>query len=236
MHSHLHTLSHTRSLTHTHVHANSHSHTHTHTHTHTHRPQTWKGDVLTTRKNREKGAEPDASTTVSKELTNQASFQIHSDDESGTTKRRNPPTRKTSMANAFHNLKLLVNPNKKDISEHMSLAGIDDHSRQRKMSAVTPGLSVPQLGKDFRWTHPSQYCGLNKRFRWSIVVYSDEFIVSVASVVQHGYYILLSGICMINLSGPGKSMMFISVSFVCLVTPSSLWPPSLSCTTTVSSN
>ena len=128
--------------------------THTHTHTHT-RLQPWKGDVLTTRKNRGKDAETDAqnqSTTVTKELTNQALVHSHSDDESTAIKKRNPPTRKTSMANAFHNLKLLVNPNKKDISERVSLAGAEGtgHAQQRKASAVTPGLSLQQLGKDFR--------------------------------------------------------------------------------------
>ena len=81
-------------------------------------------------------------------------------------KKRNPPTRKTSMANAFHNLKLLVNPNKKDISERVNLAGTEetDHPRQRKISAVTPGLSVQQLGKDFRWAQSNQYCDLSKQF------------------------------------------------------------------------
>ena len=157
--------------THTRTHTHTHTRTHTYSHTYTHelyRQQAWKGDVLTTRKNRGKDAEPDTQnqpTTVTKELTNRAlvhTHSTHSDDESTTVKRRNPATRKTSMANAFHNLKLLVNPNKKDISERMSLAssgaeGTDHAPRQRKMSAVTPGLSVQQLGKDFRYVYKQLY-------------------------------------------------------------------------------
>ena len=124
----------------------------------TYRLQPWKGDVLTTRKNRGKGGtESDAQnqpTTATKESTTRGALvHSHSDEESATIKKRNTPTRKTSMANAFHNLKLLVNPSKKDISEHVSLAeteGAGHAPRQRKMSAVTPGLPVQQLGKDFK--------------------------------------------------------------------------------------
>ena len=133
-----------------------HTHTHTHVHTHTHRLQPWKGDVLTTRKNRGKGADSDTQnqrTTITEEPTNRALVQSHSDEESATSKKRNQPTRKASMANAFHNLKLLVNPNKKDLSERVSLAGgaeSTDYVRHRKTSAVTPGLPIQLLGKDFR--------------------------------------------------------------------------------------
>ena len=123
------------------------------------RLQPWKGDVLTTRKNRGKGGtEPDAQnqpTMVTKEPTARGGALVHShsDEESATIKKRNAPMRKTSMANAFHNLKLLVNPSKKDISERVSLAeteGAAHGPRQRKRSAATPGPSVHQLGKDFK--------------------------------------------------------------------------------------
>ena len=108
----------------------------------------WKGNVLTTRKNAEKEAtnqtdQPDdpAGNTV---------VPIQSDEEAAPSG-RSQVVRKASVANAFHNLKLLVNPNKKDLSDRVSFAeeGVS-YSRQRKLSATTPGAGVASLPKDFR--------------------------------------------------------------------------------------
>lgn len=66
------------------------------------------------------------------------------------------------MANAFHNLKLLVNPNKKDLSERMSFAEEGNYSRHRKLSAITPGATAPSLGKDFKLVLPSMTSVVNE--------------------------------------------------------------------------
>ena len=116
---------------------------------HTLRLQQFKGDLLTNRKSREKsGNQPD----TTDELTNQTTVPIHSDDENS-PKKRAQPSRKASVANAFHNLKLLVNPNKKELSERVSFVEEDGdgYVRQRKLSAITPGaFPPPPLGKDFK--------------------------------------------------------------------------------------
>lgn len=131
-----------------------HTHTLKHILTHTRdRLQPWKGEsVLTSRKTREKDmkSEAQAQPNSSEEVTSQPIAHIHSDDENVPSPEKHPP-RKASVASAIHNLKLLVNPNKKDLSERVSLADESSaSSRHRKVSAVTPGLQAHSLGKDLR--------------------------------------------------------------------------------------